>query len=58
MSQEILNSAVRHVLTTGGSYLMTHGYISSGTWEIVSGLVLVVSSYAWSVVEKKMKAAQ
>lgn len=46
--QQVL-SAVRWVMATLGSFLVTHGWMDQGFWEPITGLVLSGVPFAWSM---------
>ena len=48
MNQDQVLSGVRWVLSTGGTYLATKGYISGDTAVMVVGFAAPVASFIWS----------
>ena len=58
MNDAIVSALVRHLLTTvGGSYLMSFG-ITGTTLDAVVCAVTTLVGVAWSLYDKKQKAAE
>ncbi len=53
MDQAVLGALARHVLNAAGAALVTKGVIASAMVEPVTGAVLVLASFIWSVIQKK-----
>lgn len=43
---------VRHVLTFGGGFLVTEGYISDSMLESGTGAIITLIGIIWSVIQK------
>lgn len=48
-TQDQFLMAVRWALNLLGGFLMTHGYISDGFWEPLSGLVISAVPFIWGL---------
>lgn len=49
----IVGSVFRHGLTSVGTYLVAHEWISEGDWtKLVAYIVLTVSGLLWSIYQK------
>lgn len=48
-----VDAIARQLLTVGGTYLVTKGYIDAGTAAEVVGAIIVLASLTWSVFHKK-----
>ena len=49
MNTEQLKSAVRWVIATFGPFLIAHGYASSGTLELVGGILVSLAPLIWGM---------
>jgi hypothetical protein len=49
MNPEQLKSGVRWVIATFGPFLIAHGYASSGTLELVGGILISLAPLIWSM---------
>ena len=58
MSQEQLFGLIRAILTIGGTWLFGHNLfgnkIDESLWQEISGGVMVVAAFAWSIVTKAL----
>lgn len=52
MTQEVIGSIVRTVLTTVGASLVTQGYIDAEQLNTIAGGVVVAITLAWSIWQK------
>lgn len=48
---------IRHVLTFAGGAIVARGYLDAATAEAVTGAVLTLVGAAWSLAEKRGRAA-
>lgn len=46
-------NAIRHGATALGTYLIAQGFADKGTSEQVTGALVVIGGFLWSVAEKK-----
>ena len=53
MNKETWLGVVRHVLTFGGGFLASWGYIGSGDVEIAVGAVITLIGLGWSAWDKR-----
>lgn len=56
MNKEAILGLVRHVLTTFGGSLVTHGMLAEADLNVAVGAVVAIAGVAWSMVEKKKRA--
>jgi len=49
VNTEQLQSAVRWVIATFGPFLIAHGYASSGTLELASGVIISLAPLIWGM---------
>lgn len=49
MNPEQIKSFIRWVQATIGPFLITHGYASSGTIELVAGILISLAPLVWSM---------
>jgi len=49
MNTEQLKSAVRWLIATFGPFLIAHGYASSGTLELVGGILVSLAPLIWGM---------
>jgi hypothetical protein len=49
MNTEQVKSAVRWLIATFGPFLIAHGYASSGTLELVGGVLVSIVPLVWSM---------
>jgi len=49
MNQEQAKSAVRWLIATFGPLIIAHGYVTSGTLELIGGAVISLIPLAWGV---------
>lgn len=50
MNPEQIKSFIRWAQATIGPFLITHGYASSGTIELVAGILISLAPLVWSMV--------
>ena len=53
MKQEVFMGLVRHVLTAGGGFIVSLGYVTNGQTEILIGAALAIAGVIWSAMHKK-----
>jgi hypothetical protein len=53
MTWEKIAGIARHLLTFGGGYIVSTGYIDAGQLEIAVGAVLALGGVIWSIAVKK-----
>lgn len=54
----IIQSVIRHLLSSGGGALAAHGYAVSGSdVETVSGSIIAIIGVVWSIWQKRSKPA-
>lgn len=56
MSNNILLSIARHLLTAYGATLVTNGVIGSSDLDAVIGSVITLAGILWSIFDKKIQA--
>jgi hypothetical protein len=49
MNQAQLLSAIRWIMTTGGAYLASKGYVSNETVQAIGGAALAAIPFVWSM---------
>ena len=50
MTQEQVMSAVRWVLTTIGPLIVSHGYLTDGTWQMIAGTIISIVPFVWAMI--------
>jgi len=55
MNKEQLLGVVRHVLTFGGGYLVSNGYINGSTLETITALIITIAGLIWSAKSPEKK---
>lgn len=54
----ILQSVIRHLLSSGGGALAAHGYAVSGSdIETLTGSIIAIVGVVWSIWQKRAKPA-
>jgi len=56
MNTEQISGIVRHALGAIGGYVISIGVVTTTEWETITGAILILSSVAWSMWEKRAKA--
>lgn len=56
MNADMIKSLVRHLLTFGGGFMVSKGWLDAGSLETVIASVAALAGVAWGVFEKKPKA--
>ena len=54
--KEALLGFIRHILTFGGGFLASNGYITTSDVELVVGAIITLVGIAWSAFDKKKTA--
>lgn len=54
--KEALLGFIRHILTFGGGFLASNGWITEGQIEVAVGAVITLIGIAWSAWDKKSTA--
>lgn len=49
MNQEQAKAAVRWIIATFGPFIISHGYATSSTLELLGGVVVSLIPFAWSL---------
>lgn len=57
MNIVIVSAVLRHLLTAVGGIAVARGYLDSGTLETTVGAVLTIVGVAWSIWDKRGRAA-
>ena len=52
LSNPLINSMLRQILTSAGATLVTTGVFTAGQWETVVGAAMVLVSVGWSYFKK------
>lgn len=54
--KEALLGFIRHILTFGGGFLASNGFITEGQIELAVGAIITLVGIAWSAFDKKKTA--
>ena len=54
MIKQILFGYVRHGLTAGAGYLLSHGLIDQSGAQVLASAMLAIAGVAWSTIEKML----
>lgn len=57
MDWAVIGAFIRQILTIGGTWAVSRGWLDGGMAEQLTGAVLVLGSFAWSFVQKKQAQA-
>lgn len=52
LSLDVVLAAIRHAMTTVGVFVISAGFADADTWTGVSGAVIVIVGFGWSVLRK------
>lgn len=52
MDQSDLLGLVRDVMKIAGAVLVAHGYTTSGTWEMYTGIAVAIVPVVWSFIQR------
>lgn len=57
MTTQIIVGVVRHILTLAGGWLVAKGYTDDATAQQITGYIVAIIGFAWSIVEKKKNSS-
>jgi hypothetical protein len=54
MNPDMILGLVRHILTFGGGYLISMGYLTEANVEAIIGALMTIVGVAWSIRQKQV----